>query len=224
MAVAPGHGHHGPIASGGRPPARTIEAEPAMARPVGRWRGLRLRQLMAAVVGLTLMMSLGLRGAEINPMDYDIRLEQVGSRPLAVVRRRARPEELSRVVPEACGIVWGVVRARQIQGAGRNVAVYLDDQINLEVGVELDAPFAGDGEVVGSTLPSGSVATTIHHGPYQSLHHAHEAIRLWCRDNGRTLAGPSWEIYGHWAEEWNSDPSLITTEVGFLIADGSPTA
>src|ERR1051325_8376869 len=111
-------------------------------------------------------------------MRPNVRLEQRGGRPLAVVRRRARSQELSKVVPDACGTVWGVVRAQQITGAGRHVAVYWDDQINLEVGVELDGPFAGYGEVVGSATPPGPVATTTHYGPYGLLHRAHEAIRL----------------------------------------------
>ena len=68
-------------------------------------------------------------------MEYNVRLERLSSRPLAVVRRRASQQELSKVVPDACGIVWGVVRSQQVPGAGRHVAVYLDGQINLEVGV-----------------------------------------------------------------------------------------
>ena len=158
-------------------------------------------------------------------MKYDIRLEQVSSRPLAVVRRRAGLQELSKVVPEACGTVWSVVRAQQIPGAGRHVAVYLDGQINLEVGVELEAPFGGHGEVVGSATPAGTVATTTHFGPYGLLHEAHDAIRVWCRNNGYALAGPNWEIYGHWKDEWNSDPIKITTDVFYLLdMDGSPAA
>jgi hypothetical protein len=150
-------------------------------------------------------------------MPYDIRLEHLGSRPLAVVRRRAQPQELSKVVPDACGTVWGVMRAQKASGAGRHIAVYLDCQINLEVGVELDAPFAGHSEVVASTTPSGPVATTTHYGPYGLLHEAHEAIRLWCRNNGYTLAGPNWEIYGHWKDEWNKDPAKICTDVFYLL-------
>src|SRR5438477_219496 len=119
-------------------------------------------------------------------MEYVVRLEQLGSRPLAVVRRRAKQHELSKVVPDACGTVWNVVRAQQIPGAGRHVAVYLDCQIdcqiNLEVGVELEAPFAGSGEVVGSATPAGRVAATTHYGPYGLLGEAHEAIRRWCRN------------------------------------------
>lgn len=158
-------------------------------------------------------------------MKYDIRLEQHGGQPLAVVRRRASLQELSRVVPDACGTVWKVLRAQQVTGAGRHVAVYLDGQINLEVGVEMDIPFVGCGEVVGSATPSGPVATTTHFGPYGLLHQAHEAIRLWCRNNGHTLAGPNWEVYGHWEDEWNSDAAKISTGIYYLlVADGSSAA
>src|SRR3954449_4162266 len=126
-------------------------------------------------------------------MEYDVRLEQLGSRPLAVVRRRASSQELARVVPDACGLVWSVVRAQKVAGAGRHVALYWGDQINLEVGVELEAPFAGHGEVVGSSTPAGAVATATHIGPYNRLHEAHQAVLDWCARHGHTLAGPSWE-------------------------------
>jgi effector-binding domain-containing protein len=158
-------------------------------------------------------------------MKYNVRLEQHSGQPLAVVRRRARPQELAKVVPNACGQVWSVVRSQQVTGAGRHVAVYLDDQINLEVGVELAAPFAGYGEVVGSATPAGPVATTTHYGPYGQLHEAHEAVRLWCENRGYTLAGPNWEVYGHWKDEWNSDPTKICTEVFYLlVANGGSGA
>jgi hypothetical protein len=158
--------------------------------------------------------------AEGERVEYDIRLETRESRPLAVVRRRALPGELSKVVPEACGTVWGVIRGQLVAGAGRHIAVYLDGQINLEVGVELSAPFGGYGEVVGSATPAGLVASTTHYGPYGQLGAAHEAIRLWCQNHGYMPAGPNWEIYGHWRDEWNRDPSQICTEVCYLLAAG----
>ncbi len=157
-------------------------------------------------------------------MEYDVRLEQLGSRPLAVVRRRASSQELSRVVPDACGTVWNVVRAQQVPGAGRHVALYWDDVINLEVGVELEAPFAGHGEFIGSATPAGAVATTTHFGPYDQLCGAHQAIHQWCANHGYTLAGPSWEIYGHWIDEWNKDPAKIRTDVFYLLKTGGGSA
>ena len=151
-------------------------------------------------------------------MGHDVRIEQVDSRPLAVVLRRASAQELSRVVPEASGLVWNVLRAQKVPGAGRHVAVYIDCEINLEVGVELGSPFLKNGEVIASATPCGLVATTTHYGPYGQLHLAHDAIRSWCKNNGHTPAGPNWEIYGHWKDEWNSDPSKICTDVFYLLS------
>jgi effector-binding domain-containing protein len=157
-------------------------------------------------------------------MEYVIRLEQHAGCPLAVVRRRARPEELATVVPAACGTVWNVVRAQQVAGAGRHVAVYWDGEINLEVGVELSAPFPGHGEVVASATPAGLVAATTHYGPYGQLHEPHAAICRWCENQGYALAGPNWEIYGHWQDDWNSDPSKIRTDVYYLLVAGGGSA
>ena len=151
-------------------------------------------------------------------MSYDIRIEQFPSRPTAVARRQAALQQLPKVVPESCGVVWNALKAHGVQGAGRNLAVYLDEQINLEVGVEMDGPFTGVGEVIASRTPGGTVATTTHLGPYQLLANAHRAIREWCKHNGHRMAGPNWEIYGHWRDEWNNDPSQIVTDVFYLLA------
>jgi hypothetical protein len=150
-------------------------------------------------------------------MNYPVRLEQHAGRPLAVVRRVAKQQDLPKVVPDACGTVWNVIRAQKVAGAGRHVALYRDGVINLEVGVELDAPFAGYGEVVPSATPAGPVATTTHFGPYHLLGGAHQAIHDWCAANGHTLAGPNWEVYGHWTDECNTDPSKIRTDIFYLL-------
>ncbi len=156
-------------------------------------------------------------------MAYDVRLEQLDSRPLAVVRRRASLRDLAKVVPDACGVVWGAVRKQNITGAGRHVALYWDDQINLEVGVEMESSFDVHGEVVGSAIPAGVVVTVTHFGPYNGLHEAHKAILDWSARSGHRLAGPNWEIYGHWIDEWNTDPAKIRTDVFYLLkSDQTP--
>ena len=148
---------------------------------------------------------------------YDVRLQQLDSIPLAVIRRQARAAELSRVVPECCGLVWTAVRAQRAQ-AGRHVAIYWDAAIRLEVGVELHGPFAEQGEVVRSATPGGTVASVTHWGPYGGLGAAHAAARDWCRAHDHHLAGPNWEIYGHWQPEWDADPSLIRTDVFYQVS------
>jgi effector-binding domain-containing protein len=149
-------------------------------------------------------------------MTYDVHIEKFPGQNLAVVRQRATKPQLGGVIQQACGTVWNAIRTQQIKG-GRHVAVYFDDVINVEVGAEVDAPFAGAGEVVGSSLPAGEVATTTHFGPYQKLGDAHEAIHRWCEKNDREPVRPCWETYGHWIDEWNRDPSKIRTDVYYLL-------
>ena len=151
-------------------------------------------------------------------MGYNVRLENSSGLPIAVVHRRATRAKVGSVVQEACGLVWSVLRSQHVEGLGRHVAIYWDGQVNLDVGVELGGPFAGHGEVVGSELPNGLTATTAHLGPYGQLGDAHQEVQQWCAANGHKLAGPSWEIYGHWQELWNSDPMQIRTDVFYLLA------
>src|ERR1043166_4219991 len=128
---------------------------------------------------------------------YSIEVQHLEGVPLAVIKRTASASELSRVVPQLCGAVWNEVRAQQTKG-GRHVAIYWDGTIRLEVGVELQGPFTERGEVVRSATPRGEVASTTHFGAYSGLGGAHSAVRQWSKANNRRLAGPNWEIYGHW--------------------------
>ena len=56
------------------------------------------------------------------------------------------------------------------------------------------------------------------------LSEAHNAIRKWCAQHGHTLAGPSWEIYGHWVHAWCDDPSKIRTDVFYLLKPAGGSA
>src|SRR5258706_2098831 len=137
--------------------------------------------------------------------------------PVAVVRRHVKASELSRVVPECCGLAWKAMRAQNVK-AGRNLAIYWDGSIRLEAGVELQGPLTEDGEVVSSATPAGFAASIPHMGPYGGLGAAHAAIHEWCAKHNHQLTGPQWEIYGHWQEAWNNDPSPIRTDVFYQVA------
>jgi len=150
-------------------------------------------------------------------MSLSVTLSHADAIPLAVVRRRVRRSELASVVPQSCGLVWDFVRRRALKG-GRHVAIYLNGQIDVEVGVEVADPFDEEGDIVRSSTPAGTVASAIHFGPYQGLGAAHQAIQAWCAAHGHRLAGPNWEIYGHWQPEWNADPSRIRTDVVYQVA------
>ena len=151
-------------------------------------------------------------------MPHAIHLKSIEAVPTAVVRSRVEPHQLSTFVPAACGEVWSFIRVAGIPCPGRHVALYQADH-QVEVGAEVTGPFVGNDRIHCSQLPAGRVATTTHFGPYAGLGEAHDEIRLWCQENGHPLTGICWEIYGHWEEIWNADPSQIRTEVFHLLEE-----
>ncbi len=149
-------------------------------------------------------------------MSYTVELKNVPATPLLVVRRRAAKDQLSRVVPDGCGLVWNFLRENNINPRGRNVAIYRGTgtpELDVEIGVEVAANAVGGGEVVLSATPSGMVATVAHIGPYSLLMKANEAIKAWCDANNHQIAGPSWEVYGHWTD----DVTKLRTDVYWLL-------
>ncbi len=132
------------------------------------------------------------------------------------MRRQARASKLVTIAPKCCGLVWEFVRAHHLEG-GRHVAIYWDGSIRLEVGVELDQDFPATGDVVPSATPGGLTASVVHFGPYHNLVTAQTAIRAWCAARNHELAGPRWEIYGHWRSEWSNAPSQIRTDVFYQL-------
>lgn len=160
-----------------------------------------------------------LSSTRITRMRYQIDLTHSDPTPIAVIRGRVPSQELSKFVPAACGEVWNFIRAAGLPKPGRHVSVYLDANGSVEVGAEVGAAFDGNERVQCSALPSGRVATTTHFGSYSRLGEAHRAIRQWCEEQGHALTPISWEIYGHWEESWNTDPSKIRTDVFYLLKE-----
>jgi effector-binding domain-containing protein len=95
----------------------------------------------------------------------------------------------------------------------RNVMLYKDDAPSVEVGVLVRTSFSPNGRVISSRLPGGKAAMTTHRGDYAQLDRAHEAVHRFARVQELELAGPRWEIYGH----WRRDPRELETDVYYLL-------
>jgi effector-binding domain-containing protein len=153
-------------------------------------------------------------------MAYQVQVISVLATPLLAVRRRALKSQLSKVVPDGCGVVWNFIRANNVMPRGRNVAVYRGtgtSELDVEIGVEVGPGAVGGGEVALSATPSGEAATVAHIGPYSLLMNANDAIKSWCAANNRQIAGPSWEVYGHWTD----DVEKLRTDVFYLLKPAS---
>ena len=143
----------------------------------------------------------------------------VQPRPTAVVAQTTTWDEFPKLWGRLLDEVYGFVRPRTDLATGpegerwQNVMLYKDDRPDVEVGVLVSGSFEPHGRVVASQLPGGEVATAVHRGDYSQLQVTHEAVREHAAAQRRELAGPRWEICGH----WQADPSELETEVFWLL-------
>jgi effector-binding domain-containing protein len=148
-----------------------------------------------------------------------VKFVTVDPRPTAVVAQTTTWSEFPSLWGPLLGEVYGFVRGRLDLATGsggerwQNVMLYKDQRPDVEVGVLVTAPFEPEGRVIASELPGGKVATASHRGDYASLAVTHDAVREYVLAEGRELAGPCWEIYGH----VQADPGELETEVFWLL-------
>jgi|HubBroStandDraft_3_1064219.scaffolds.fasta_scaffold281577_2 effector-binding domain-containing protein len=152
-------------------------------------------------------------------MTVQVKFVTVDPRPTAVIGQTTTWEEFPRVWRALLDEVYGFVRGRGDLATGgegerwQNMMLYKDQRPDVEVGVLVSQPFEPHGRVVCSRLPGGEVATAVHRGDYGGLGATHDAVRAHVSACGCELAGPCWEVYGHWRE----DPGELETEVFWLL-------
>ena len=150
---------------------------------------------------------------------YDIVVQNVGSTPLAAVRRQVRPGGVATAWRPALDLVWAFVRGEAgLWTGGHNVFVYRHpgnpgEPMTVDFGVQVARSFPGNGIVEPTETPAGRVAFTRHLGPAEGLRHAHEAIDAWRASHGQVFGGISWETYG----DWGDDPATFETWVTYLL-------
>jgi effector-binding domain-containing protein len=145
---------------------------------------------------------------------YPVTVETRDPSPTAVVAATTTWAEFPSLWGKLLDEVYEFVRAGGARQDGHNVMIYKDDVPNVEVGIQVAAPFEGNGSVICSALPAGEVASTVHRGPYSGLEEAHVALKAWCQSHRHALTKVRWEIYG----DWRDDPEELETEVCYLLA------
>ena len=156
-------------------------------------------------------------------MLYDVQICEVPQQTFAAVRGQANAHNIGDRIIALLSEVWDFLKDTGVRQTGHNVILYgdeagkallcTDEGVPIEVGVQVATPFESQGRVVWSVIPGGTVATTVHLGPYQKLPEAHTAVRTWCAEHGHALSGPTWEIYG----DWTDNPAELRTDVFYLL-------
>ncbi|QJR37186.1 GyrI-like domain-containing protein [Gemmatimonas groenlandica] len=147
---------------------------------------------------------------------YEVRETIVETRPVAGVRVQVPRGRVGQEFGRHLDQVYAAAREGAVLLDGQNIFIYrdaTDEEFTVDFCVGATARFAAVGVVLPLETPRGVAAMTTHHGDYSGLGRAHAAILAWCRAHDRALAGPSWEVYGH----WHADPAQLRTDVYYLL-------
>ena len=140
-------------------------------------------------------------------MSDAVEIRQVPAQPIAILRGRTSMAAL----PQRIRALFNEFYAGFQGKGGLNIVFYptfsATEEFDIECGVQVE-----DGG--NSATPAGTVATVVHFGPYDRLAQTHATLHQWARANGHRLAGPSWELYGHWSD----DPAKLRTDIFYLLS------
>lgn len=137
-------------------------------------------------------------------MTPEIELADVEARTIAAIKARLAMADIPDKIFPLMDRVWTFIRGNGIESFGHNIWLYgppADGQVDVEIGVQVVAPFRSEDGVVCSHTPFGKAAHAVHFGDYSELPRVHMAVTSWCRERGHVLAGRSWEVYGDWEED-----------------------
>lgn len=119
-------------------------------------------------------------------------------RDIAVIPLEIARDEMQRAFGDAVKELMETLARQGISPSGALLARYFEitrDGFDFEVGVPVAENVETEGRVMASSLPEAKVARTVHHGDYEALPGAWEALGAWMEDRGLPRETGGWETY-----------------------------
>lgn len=131
-------------------------------------------------------------------MAYDVTIKDEPDELVASIRTRIRPERIGEVIPDAFERLMGCVGPIGYGNGMPGIVMHemrepevADIEVFMPVADRFDPP---EGVEV-TTLRGGTMAATVHTGPYDASGAAYEALTEWIDEHGRQIVGPPREHY-----------------------------
>jgi effector-binding domain-containing protein len=118
--------------------------------------------------------------------------------PTAALRMTRPVSQIGPAMGEAFPKIYHAVVSAGMEPAGMPLARYFDfgeEETTFECAIPVPEPLTASGEVQPSSVGGGEAAFAVHVGPYETIGQTWGAMMAWVAEQGRTPAGPTWEIY-----------------------------
>lgn len=116
-------------------------------------------------------------------------LVELGPRPAAVVRASMAASDLPPFFARAYGAVAAAAAGQGLEVAGEPFAFCPNtptEVVEVAAGFPVSGAVQPAGDVVPMELPGGRAVTTVHVGPYDTLHETYAQMREWMAAQGLT--------------------------------------
>jgi effector-binding domain-containing protein len=149
-------------------------------------------------------------------MQYEFEIKEIEPQPVASIRLKCKAAEVGPIINEILPEIFKYLEGRGVHPCGPPFTCYhgyAGDEVEMESGFPVSEPQPEKGRIKSGELPGGTVAATVHAGPYEDLPKAHDALHEWIQDQGREPAGKQWEYY---LTDPGIEPDLNTQRVELL--------
>ena len=128
----------------------------------------------------------------------DFEFRQTTRQHTAAIKMTRPVSQIGPAMGEAFPKIHHAVVSAGVEPAGMPLARYYDfgeESTTFECAIPVPGPFTASGEVEPSSVGGGEAAFAIHVGPYDTIGETWGAVMAWIAEQGRTPAGPTWEVY-----------------------------
>lgn len=147
-------------------------------------------------------------------MSHEPQIQARAALRYAAIPMTVTMDSISDAVDQAFPELFGWLAGNGLAASGppfiRYLVIDMAAEMEIELGVPVDAPVAGSGRVRPGVLPEGRYAVLRHAGPYDGLIASNAALQQWAHEHGiefdawDTPTGTAWRAR---AEHYLTDPS-----------------
>jgi effector-binding domain-containing protein len=152
-------------------------------------------------------------------MQHTVAVRDVEAQPTLSVRTQTGPAGLGAAIGVGIGEIVGYLAELRAAPAGAPAVVYHTfgpEEIDLEVIVPVAPGTPGRGRIEAGEIPAGTVASTLHEGPYEGEREAYADLATWMEEHGYQPAGPPRETYLVGPAD-SADPDDYRTEIAWPV-------
>ena len=153
-------------------------------------------------------------------MPYEVEVIEAEPQFVAATRVHTNLARIGSDIQTGFGSLMRGMAQEGVSPAGSPLIVYhdvIDEDTDgdIELCVPIAPGFAGDADVYGRELEGGTMAITIHRGPYPEIGLAYHTLTGWVAEHGHEMAAPPREVYLN--DPHTVGPEDLLTRVEFPI-------